>query len=748
MTTLPVNSVDIIHHFGPHLAHTGGVRLDTGVEPDKVVQTHCCFCGQQCGIQLKVKDNQVIGFEPWYDFPFNRGKLCPKGVKRYLQGAHPDRLLHAYKRDESALGGFKPIAYEQAIVRVAAEIERIQTQYGPHAFALLSGASLTTEKTYLMGKFAHMCLKTSNIDYNGRLCMVSAAAGNKKAFGIDRAANPWSDILQAQVVWISGANVAECAPITTDYVWQARENGAKIIVVDPRITPIARTCDLFLPVKPGRDVALFNGILHLMIENDWLDHAFIEQHTVGFEAVAEHVKEWTPQRTADVTGIAEKAIRQAAEWWGTAQTSFLMHARGIEHHSHGVQNVLGAINIVLASGRLGRENCGYATITGQGNGQGGREHGQKCDQLPGGRDLANPEHRAYVAGVWGMPPEELPPPGVDAYELFRKIERNEIKGLLSICFNPVVSLPDNNFIRQMLEKLEFYVAIDFFLSETARYADLVLPGSLHEEDEGVVTTAEGRVIKINKAVDCPGGARQDWRIIQDIAKALRRERGFTFNSPAEIFDELRQASKGGVADYAGITYEKLERQHGVFWPCPSDEHPGTPRLFEPGSWNPIAQGKGPFYFPDGKARFNVAVYTPPAEEVDADYPIILTTGRVVSHFLSGAQTRRIGPLVDQYPEPLVEIHPLLAERLGLVDGDWVRVESRRGQATLRAQVVKTIRPDTVFIPYHWAGPRSANQLTIAAQDPISKIPEYKVCAVRVKKAEGPPEYVGQLEAYQ
>lgn len=748
MTTAPADMVKVIEEFGPHAAYSRAVTLDTGVLPDKVVQTHCCFCGQQCGLQLKVKDNEVIGFEPWYDFPFNRGKLCPKGVKRYLQGSHPDRLLHAYERDETAPAGFRALPYEQAIARVAGEIERIQSEYGQDSFALLSGASLTTEKTYLMGKFAHMCLRTANIDYNGRLCMVSAAAGNKKSFGIDRAANPWSDILGAELVWISGANVAECAPITTDYVWQARENGARIIVVDPRITPIARTCNLFLPIKPGRDVALFNGILHLMIEHDWLDHGFIEQHTTGFEEVAEHVKEWTPQRTAEVTGIAERAIRQAAEWWGTAKTSFLMHARGIEHHSHGVQNVLGAINMVLASGRIGRENCGYATITGQGNGQGGREHGQKCDQLPGGRDLVNPEHRAYVAGVWGMDPADLPQPGVDAYEIFRKINAGEIKGLLSICFNPVVSLPDNSFIRQALEKLEFYVAIDFFLNETARYADVVLPGSLHEEDEGVVTTVEGRVIKINKAVDCPGEAREDWRIIQDIARVLGRGRGLTFNSPAEIFDELRQASKGGVADYSGITYDKIERQHGIFWPCPSEDHPGTPRLFEPGSWNPVAQGKGPFYFPDGRARFNVARYTPPAEEVDQEYPLILTTGRVVSQFLSGTQTRRIGPLLDQYPEPRIELHPLLAERLGLADGDWATAESRRGSCTLRAHVVQTIRPDTIFIPYHWPGRKSANQLTISAQDPISKIPEYKVCAVRLKKAAGPPEYVHELEPNQ
>jgi len=724
----------MIERFGPHPAYSTGARIQTGIEPDKIVDTHCCFCGQQCGIRLKVKDNQVIGFEPREDFPFNQGMLCPKGVKRYLQGSHPDRLLTALERTTDSREGFRSVGYDAAIARVASEIQRIQSEHGNDAFAVLTGASLTNEKAYLMGKFARVCLKTANIDYNGRLCMVSAAAGNKKAFGVDRAANPWADILKAGVVWISGANVAECAPITTNYVWQARERGAKIIVVDPRITPIARTCDLFLPVKPGRDVVLFNGILNLMIENDWLDHNFIDEHTVGFEAVAEHVKQWTARRTAEVSGISERAIRQAAEWWGQASSSFLLHARGIEHHTHGVQNVLGAINIVLASGRIGREGCGYGTITGQGNGQGGREHGQKCDQLPGARDIHNAEHRAYIAKVWGINADDMPKAGVDAYEIFRKIDRGEIKGLLSICFNPKVSLPDNGFITRALNKLEFYTAIDFFLSETAQHADVVLPGSLQEEDEGTTTQIEGRVIKINKAVDCPGDAREDWRIIQDIAGRLGRQHGFTFNASREIFDELRIASRDGIADYSGITYEKIDQQNGVFWPCRGDEDPGTPRLFEPDSWNPIARGAGPFYFHDGKARFNVAEYTPPAEDIDDEYPVILTTGRVVSQYLSGTQTRRIGPLVDQYPEPRIEIHPKLAQRLGISDGDPTTVSSRRGEITLRAMVVTTIRPDTIFIPYHWPGPLSVNQLTISAQDPISKIPEYKVCAVRLKKA--------------
>jgi assimilatory nitrate reductase catalytic subunit len=756
MAPLPVDQFRIIDGFGPHVATMTGTRLSTSAEPERLVKTHCCFCGQQCGIQLKVADNQVIGFEPWEEFPFNRGMLCPKGVKRYLQGSHPDRLTTALRRDSSAAHGFSPMPYEQAIARVAGEIDRLQRAHGHQAIGLLGGASLTTEKTYLLGKFARVCLRTPYIDYNGRLCMVSAGAANKKAFGIDRTTNPWSDMVGTDVIWVAGSNVAECSPITTNYLWQAREQGARIIIQDPRITPAARTCDLFLPVRPGRDAALFAGVLNLMITNGWIDHDFIKTFTVGFDQVVAYCREWTPARTAEVTGVPEQSIHQAAEWWGTAKSSFLFHARGIEHHSNGVQNALGTINLVLASGRIGRPKCGYGTIVGQANGQGGREHGQKCDQLPGWRDISNPEHRQYIAGVWGIDANDLPGAGVDAYEMFRKIDAGEIKGLLTICFNPKVSLPDNAFVTRCLEKLEFYAAIDFFLNDTAQHADIVLPGSLHEEDEGTVTQVEGRVIKINKAVDPPGEARQDWRIIQDIAHALGRPHGFTFAEPREIFEELRVASTGGVADYSGITYEKIERQMGVFWPCYRDDpatgqpidHPGTPRLFQQGSYNPVAKGAGPFYFPDGKARFNVAEYRTPVDDVSAEYPIFLTTGRVVSQFLSGTQTRRIGPLVNQYPEPRIEMHPRLAAKLGIQDGDWASAETRRGTITLRAMVVTTIRPDTVFIPYHWPGEKSANRLTVAAQDPISKIPQYKVCGCRVQKAPAAPAYASVLEPQQ
>ncbi|MDE3188701.1 MAG: molybdopterin oxidoreductase family protein [Acidobacteriota bacterium] len=723
---------NLVQHFGPTLHSIPSGGWTRNPQDEKLVKTHCCFCGQQCGIQLRVNNNKVVGFEPWETFPFNKGKLCPKGVKRYMQDEHPDRLKMPLQRIEGR--GFEPLAWEPAMQRVVSEIRRIQERYGKDAFAVLTGASLTNEKAYLMGKFARVALQTANIDYNGRLCMVSAGAASKKIFGIDRSANPWSDIPKAKVILIAGANVAETAPITTDYLWQARENGAKLIILDPRMTPIARNADLFIPVRPGGDMAIFNGMLHIMIERGWIDREFIAQHTSGFDAVAETVRKYTPDFAAKIAGVPADMIVKVAELWGPAPTSFLLHARGIEHHSKGVDNCIAAINLVVASGRIGREGCGYAMITGQGNGQGGREQGQKCDQLPGSRDISNPEHRKYIAGVWGVPEESIPQKGLSAVPLVEAIHDGRIKGLISICFNPAVSLPDGNFVREALSKLEFYVNIDFFLSESGRYADIVLPGSLMEEDEGTTTNVEGRVILHRKAVSPPGEAREDWKILCDLAGLLGHKERFSYASPKEIFEELRVASKGGTSDYYGMSWERIDENNGMFWPCPEPGHPGTPRLYEGGK----------FGHPDGKAHFMPVEWRPSAEMPDAEYPIILTTGRVVSHFLSGTQTRRIGALMDQYPQPRCEMHPRLAEQLGVSDGGFVKVESRRGQIVVRALVVKTIRPDTVFVPYHWPLDRSANNCTIRAIDPVSNIPEFKICAVRISKTDQPTDEIAIL----
>ncbi|HEU5021438.1 MAG TPA: molybdopterin oxidoreductase family protein, partial [Bryobacteraceae bacterium] len=451
-------------------------------------------------------------------------------------------------------------------------------------------------------------------------------------------------------------------------------------------------------------------------------------HTTGFDAVRDSVARFDPRTAAEITGVPPDAIEKAAHWFAKADRAIAMHSRGIEHQSKGVENCSALINLTLATGHIGREGCGCTMITGQGNGQGGREHGQKAEQLPGQRSVLDPEARAHVAKVWGIQPDDLPQSGYTAQEIMNAIHSGEIKALFSICFNPAVSLPQSTFTREALEKLEFFGIIDFFLSETARYADVVLPGSLQEEEEGVTCSTEGRVIHIQQATDPPANARRDSEIICDLAARLGKAKYFPFRTPREIFDELREASRGGHADYYGITYEKIDRQMGVFWPCPSLEHPGTPNLI---------QG-GVSFFPDGKCRFQLAEWRPSGDPVDAEYPAFLTTGRVVSQYLSGAQTRRIGGLVDAYPEPLVEIHPQLAEPHGIGDRDWVTITTRRSEITLRASVVRTIRPDTVFIPYHWPDDRGANRLTHRTLDPRSKIPEFKVSACRIRKAAGPP----------
>lgn len=709
----------ILDEFGPHLhdAPYGGWAADRTI--DRIVPTHCPYCAVQCGMNLLVENNHVVGFEPRYDFPVNEGRLCPKGVTAYLQTHHPDRLEYPLiKRN----GKFERISWDEVLDLIVSKFQEIQAKHGKDAVGIYSGSSLTTEKTYLMGKFARAGLGTRYIDYNGRLCMVSAAAGNNKAFGIDRAANPWDDIPLAEVLLIAGSNCAETFPVLNKFLWQQRDNGGVWIIVDPRETPTARQGDLHLQLRPGTDVALTNGMLNVIINERLTDEAFIAARTNDWEQTRETALKYSPKIASEICGVPAEKIVKAAQVYGRAKTGMVMHARGIEHHTNGVNNVLSYINLVLATGKIGGPGRGYGTITGQGNGQGGREHGQKADQLPGQRSIMNPEHRKVICERWGLPEDELPEAGVSVVEMFDKMREGEIRGLFSACNNVMVSLPDTNKVRESLEGLDFYVCMDFFMSEGARYADVVLPGTTWAEDEGVTANSEARVVKINKAIDPPGEARTEWWVINELAKRLGREKYFNFKSPRDIFNELRLASAGGNADYLGITYEKIEAQNGVFWPCPTEDHPGTPRLFEE-----------KFYHADGKAKFHAIEYVGAAEKPDEEYPLILTSGRVVYQYLSGNQTRRIKFLVDQCPEPYVEIHPETAMKLKVNDGERVKVVSRRGEGVFPALVVRTIRPDTIFIPYHWGEQLAVNQLTNPALDPISKIPEYKACAARIEK---------------
>jgi assimilatory nitrate reductase catalytic subunit len=378
---------------------------------------------------------------------------------------------------------------------------------------------------------------------------------------------------------------------------------------------------------------------------------------------------------------------------------------------------------MLTTGKIGRAGCGGGTLTGQGNGQGGREHGQKADQLPGYRKIDDPAARAYIARVWGISPEELPGAGQSAYELLEAMgqARSEVKMLYLYCSNPLVSAPNANEVSSFLDNLEFLVVADFFLSESAEKADVVLPAAVWAEDDGTTTNAEGRVIRINKAQEPLGEAKPDWWMMRELAKRLGRGQYFEYETPRDIFEELRVASAGGLADYSGITYERIEAENGVFWPCPVGSE-GTPRMF----------GER-FATKDGRANFQAVAYRPAAETPDTDFPVYLTTGRVVFHYLSGTQTRRIPFLVQQAPEPYVEVHPLLAERLKLENGGKARLKTRRGEMVLTVRVTETIRPDTVFVPYHWGKELAVNQLTNPALDPVCRMPEFKACAVSVSK---------------
>jgi assimilatory nitrate reductase catalytic subunit len=701
---------------------------------DRYVPTHCCYCGVQCAMYLKVADGKVVGVEPRYDFPFNHGMLCPKGTTVYQTVNHPDRLTYPMLRRGGKNSPLERVGWDEALDFVARRFRAIQAEHGNDAVAVFSGSSMTNEKCYLMGKFARVALGTRHCDYNGRLCMSSATGTNERSLGIDRAANPISDALHADVIFVIGANVGECFPIVTSYLWQARDRGAKLIVADPRQTPIARTADIFLPLRPGTDSALLNAMLCVIIQEGLIDEAFIRARTTGWEETRALALQYPPERVAAVCGLRPETIVAAARLYGQAKAALIYTARGLEHQSKGVDNGVAAANLALATGNFGRPGAGYMTLTGQGNGQGGREMGQKASQLPGEREIEDPADRAYICSVWGIAEADLPHAGYPATLMIPAMERGEIRACFMICSNPMVSLPDQRTAERALRGLDLFVVCDFFFSETCELADVVLPGNVWAEDEGTSTSLEGRVIKYNQAVDPPGAARRDWEIVCDLARRLGKGQYFPYQSARDIFEELRVATKGAKADYFGITYEKIDAQNGIFWPCPSADHPGTPRLYEER-----------FGFPDGKARFHPITYLPPAEEPDAEYPLVLTTGRVIYHYLSGNQTRRTPFLLEQAPCPWVELHEQTAEQLAVTDGDWVTVRTRRGEVTLPALVVRTIRPDTIFIPYHYGHAQAANILTNPVLEPMNKIPEYKVCAAALARAERAPEWAKDLD---
>jgi assimilatory nitrate reductase catalytic subunit len=691
------------------------VALDEPLAP-----THCPYCSLQCGIHVTAtqRGHEISGNTK---FPVNSGRLCVKGWSAGALLDHPERLLHPLVRNDHR--ALVRATWDEALDRIARGFECVQRRYGRDAVGVFGGGSLTNEKAYLLGKFARVALETSNIDYNGRFCMSSAAAASVRAFGLDRGLPfPLADIADARAILLVGSNAAETMPPVMQYFEAQLANGGRLLVADPRRSLTAQWATRHLALRPGSDAALANGLLHVLIRDRLIDAEYIDQRTEGFENVRHLVAAYWPERVERLTGVPEPLLIETAHILGEAESAMILTSRGPEQQAHGVDNTLAYINVALAIGAVGRPFSGYGCLTGQGNGQGGREHGQKADQLPGYRHIGDQSARDHVAKVWEVSPSAIPGPGKSAFELLDSLGRDGgVRGLLVMGSNVAVSAPDSLSVGQRLASLDLLVVADFFLSETAAYADVVLPSAQWAEEEGTLTNLEGRVIHRCRAVDPPADVRTDLEILIALAARLGKERFFSYEGPEAVFEELRRATSGGPADYTGITYERLRAEPGVFWPCPAPHHPGTPRMF-------IDR----FSTATGRARFHAVHYHGPAEDRDAVYPLFLTTGRVLAQYQSGAQTRRIAPLRELVPEAVAEVHPTTARLARLVDNDRVKLVTRRGTATFRLKVTNSIREDTVFIPFHWGDEQCANRLTNPALDPVSRMPEFKVCAVRVE----------------
>ncbi len=687
--------------------------------------THCPYCALQCGM------NVVPAGAGWQvearNFPANRGGLCQKGWTAATLLDHPDRLRTPLLRDTKG-GSLRPATWDEAISRIASGIQAIQTEAGLDAMAVFGGGGLTNEKAYALGKFARIALRTANIDYNGRFCMASAAAAGLRAFGLDRGLPfPLADIGGADCVLISGSNPAATMPPIMQWFDEARARGGQIIVSDPRQTATAQVATLHLQLTPGTDAALANGLLHVAVARRLIDMDFIASRTTGWDRVRRTIASYWPDRVERITGVPARDVERAAVMMGEAATALILSGRGTEQQSHGVDNALAFINLALALGLPGRPGSGWGCLTGQGNGQGGREHGQKADQLPGYRLLANPLHRAQVAAVWGVDPGTLPQPGLSACELLDATggPGSPIRGLLVFACNLLVSAPNADALRQRLQAVDLLVVADPFLSETAAIADVVLPVAQWAEEDGTMTNLEGRILLRRQAKALPPGVWTDLQVIAALAERLGAGSHFT-GDVATTSAEFRRATSGGPADYAGATWDRIEDDAGVFWPCPDAGHPGTPRLFA-----------DRFAHADGLARFHPVEHHGPAEPPCADFPLILTTGRIMSQYQSGTQTRRVPELAEAEPAAFAEVHPDTARQHGILAGDMVSLTTRRGSARMAVRITRRIRRDTVFVPFHWGGEGSANRLTIAALDPVSRIPEYKVCAVRLDRGSSP-----------
>ncbi|MDY0985075.1 molybdopterin oxidoreductase family protein [Microbacterium sp. CFBP9023] len=686
-----------------------------------MTDTHCPYCALQCAMTLTPTVGAPLPVAvAGRDFPTNRGGLCKKGWTSAELLADAGRLTTPLVRGTD--GELHPADWDVTLDLIAARLRLIAEEDGPDAVGVFGGGGLTNEKAYQLGKFARIALRTSRIDYNGRFCMSSAAAAANRSFGIDRGLPfPLTDLDTAETVLLLGSNVGDTMPPFVSHLQGARARGG-LIVVDPRRSSTARLsadgAGIHVQPVPGTDLALLLAVIHVVIAEELYDDGYVRQRTSGFDALRQSVSAWWPERAETVTGVAARSIRDLARRLADSDSTYILTGRGVEQHVDGTDTATAAINLALLLGLPGTPGCGYGTLTGQGNGQGGREHGQKADQLPGYQSISDPAARASVAAVWGVDPDDLPGPGIPAVELLQSAGLpGGVRALLVHGSNVFVSAPNVSTVREALGRLDLLVVSDFFLSETAKAADIVLPVLQWAEEEGTMTNLEGRVLRRRRAVDAPAGARSELWIMAELARRLDAPGTWSL-VPSEVFGELARASAGGRADYSGLSHELLDLGIEAHWPFPIGSL-GTPRLFA-----------DRFAHADGRAKL-VAVRAREHQTASADR-LTLITGRLLEQYQSGAQTRRIPELTEKRPDLVAQLHPATARRHGLGEGDGIRLSNSRGTVRARAELTHDIRPDTVFLPFHYADAESANLLTDDRVDPHSAMPEFKRALVELR----------------
>ncbi|MCX0246736.1 molybdopterin oxidoreductase family protein, partial [Streptomyces drozdowiczii] len=672
--------------------------------------------------------------------PANAGRLCTKGATTADMLAAPGRLTTALMRPERGAEPV-PVGVDEAVAATARRLRAVIDTHGPDAVAFYVSGQLGLEAQYLANKLAKGFVRTNRVESNSRLCMASAGSGYKLSLGADGPPGSYDDLDRADVFLVIGSNMADCHPILFLRLLDRVKAGAKLIVVDPRRTATADKADLFLRVSPGTDLALLNGLLHLLHADGHTDPAFIAAHTEGWEEMPEFLADYAPEAVAAITGIPEDDLRQAARWIGEAGEWTSCWTMGLNQSTHGTWNTNALINLHLATGAICRPGSGPLSLTGQPNAMGGREMGYMGPGLPGQRSLLDDEDRAFTEELWGLAPGTLRKDecGRGTVEMFERMAAGDIKACWIICTNPVASVANRRTVIEALEAAELVITQDVFAdTETNAYADVVLPGALWSEAEGVLVNSERNLTLARPAVEPPGEALADWRLIARIACAMGYEDAFTYDSAEEVFEEIKRAANPRTGyDLRGVTYERL-RTAPVQWPAPTADGPDR---------NPIRylapDGGGPvFPTPTGRARFFGRPHLPAAEMPDDDYPFLLNTGRVQHQWHTLTKTGKVAKLNRLNPGPFVEVHPEDAARLGLAEGDSVEVESRRGRAVLPAVVTDRVAPGCCFAPFHWndlfGEYLSVNAVTADAVDPVSYQPEFKVCAVTLTKVAAAP----------